>query len=82
MLLFNELNQQLQCWRLCSEYLLVDVPLGSKSSKSSSVLFAVTLELWEGTELALTDDFDALDDVFSLLLLQGRHSEIRIQVTK
>jgi len=28
-----------------SEYLLVEVPLGSKSSMSSSVLFAGTLEL-------------------------------------
>jgi len=28
-----------------SEYLLVEVPLGSKSSISSSVLFAGTLEL-------------------------------------
>jgi len=63
----------------CSEYLLVDVPLGSKSSKSSSV---GTLEFWEGTKLALADDFDALEDLFSWLLLQGRHSGIRIRVTE
>jgi len=48
--------------KTCSEYLLVDVPLGSKSSRSSSV---GTLEFSEGTALALADDFDALEDLFS-----------------
>lgn len=60
-----------------TEYLLLlEVPRGSKSSKSSSYLFGGMLELWEGIELYLSEsfdfiaDFEALDDILSWSLLQ------------
>ena len=50
--------------------LLVEVPLGSKSSMSSSVLFAGTLELWEETT------------VVHILLLCVMHVFLYIQAFK
>ena len=60
----------------------MEVPRGSKSSNSSSLLFEGALELWEGIEpyiskaFDLVDDFGALEDILSWALLQDKQSKI------